>query len=188
MQILTLKISNIYSRYKTYICTFQYTNIFHCYVYIILPSISLSIQLNYNNLYALHLYPYISQVNHIKLLQSNSFSTFNLQIILATICSAAIAEPGYVRSVIPYSYLEVLDTPEVAQAKAAHLATQAYEAARNTLGYAHVPALIHVYTPVSGAPLGADGNVIDTPEVAEAKAAHLTAHALVIASRGLEIY
>lgn len=109
-------------------------------------------------------------------------SLFNLQIILATICSAAIAEPGYVRSVIPYSYVEVLDTPEVAQAKAAHLATQAYEAARNTLGYAHVPALIHVYTPVSGAPLGADGNVIDTPEVAEAKAAHLTAHALVIAS------
>lgn len=124
----------------------------------------------------------LSQINYIKLLQNNSFSTFNLQIILATICSAAIAEPGYVRSVIPYSYLEVLDTPEVAQAKAAHLATQAYEAARNTFGYAHVPALIHVYTPVSGAPLGADGNVIDTPEVAEAKAAHLTAHALVIAS------
>ncbi|XP_003693340.1 cuticle protein 18.7-like [Apis florea] len=110
-------------------------------------------------------------------------------IILATICSAAIAEPGYVRSVIPYSYLEVLDTPEVAQAKAAHLATQAYEAARNTLGYAHVPTLIHVYTPVSGAPLGADGNVIDTPEVAEAKAAHLTAHALETAKNlGLHPY
>ncbi|PBC26971.1 hypothetical protein APICC_00995 [Apis cerana cerana] len=110
-------------------------------------------------------------------------------IILATICSTAIAEPGYVRSVIPYSYLEVLDTPEVAQAKAAHLATQAYEAARNTLGYAHVPALIHVYTPVSGAPLGADGNVIDTPEVAEAKAAHLTAHALETAKNlGLHPY
>lgn len=132
-----------------------------------------------------HLHTYtlsLKLTSHIKLLQSNSFSTLNLQIILATIFSAAIAEPGYVRSVIPYSYLEVLDTPEVAQAKAAHLATQAYEAARNTLGYAHVPALIHVYTPVSGAPLGADGNVIDTPEVAEAKAAHLTAHALVIAS------
>ena len=132
-----------------------------------------------------HLHTYtlsLKLTSHIKLLQSNSFSTLNLQIILATIFSAAIAEPGYVRSVIPYSYLEVLDTPEVAQAKAAHLATQAYEAARNTLGYAHVPALIHVYTPVSGAPLGADGNVIDTPEVAEAKAAHLTAHALVITS------
>lgn len=71
---------------------------------------------------------------------------------------------------------KVLDTPEVAQAKAAHLATQAYEAARNTLGYA--PALA-IYAPAItyGAPIGADGRVVDTPEVAQAKAAHLAAHA-----------
>lgn len=66
----------------------------------------------------------------------------------------------------------------MAQAKAAHLATQAYEAARNTLGYA--PALA-IYAPAItyGAPIGADGRVIDTPEVAQAKAAHLAAHAQV---------
>ena len=80
-----------------------------------------------------------------------------------------------------------MDTPEVAQAKAAHLATQAYEAARNTIGYGWPgygwsgygwPAL---YAPAIayGAPIGADGRVIDTPEVAQAKAAHLAAHAQV---------
>lgn len=72
----------------------------------------------------------------------------------------------------------VLDTPEVAHAKAVHTATHAYEAARNTLGYAHVPTLVPVYA--HGAPIGTDGRVVDTPEVAEAKAAHLAAHALVI--------
>ncbi|XP_043602062.1 cuticle protein 18.7-like isoform X3 [Bombus pyrosoma] len=116
-------------------------------------------------------------------------------IIFATICTLAIAEAGYVAPVIPYSYLRVplaydghvLDTPEVAQAKAAHLATQAYEAARNTLSYAHVPALLRVYAPAPGAPIGADGRVVDTPEVAQAKAAHLTAHALE-AAKNLGLY
>lgn len=76
------------------------------------------------------------------------------------------------------------DTPEVARAKAAHLATQAYEAARNTLGYGYAPALA-VYAPAItyGAPIGADGRVVDTPEVAQAKAAHLAAHAQVRRSR-----
>lgn len=102
----------------------------------------------------------------------------------------AIAEAGYLAPA-SYGYLgvplaydgRVLDTPEVAQAKAVHLATQAYEAARNTLGYAHVPLLTRVYAPAItyGAPIGPDGRVIDTPEVAAAKAAHLAAHALVIA-------
>ena len=105
---------------------------------------------------------------------------------MATICGLTVAEPGYVA----YGYLrvpliydgKVLDTPEVAQAKAAHLATQAYEAARNTIGVGHVPTVLRVYAPASGAPIGADGRVVDTPEVAQAKAAHLTAHALVINS------
>ncbi|CAK9806489.1 hypothetical protein ANTPLA_LOCUS4908 [Anthophora plagiata] len=106
--------------------------------------------------------------------------------ILASIFSLAIAEPGYFGPVVSYGHLgaplaydgRVLDTPEVARAKVAHLATHAYEAARNTLGYAQLPALIRVYTPAAGAPIGADGRVVDTPEVAEAKAAHLAAHVL----------
>ena len=97
-----------------------------------------------------------------------------MQIVLFAFCAIATATP-------------VLDTPEVAQAKAAHLATQAYEAARNTIGYGWPgygwsgygwPAL---YAPAIayGAPIGADGRVVDTPEVAQAKAAHLAAHAQV---------
>ncbi|XP_078041288.1 uncharacterized protein LOC144472242 [Augochlora pura] len=114
-------------------------------------------------------------------------------IVLAVFYSLAVAEPGYLAPLVSYSYLgiplaydgRILDTPEVAQAKAAHLATQAYEAARNTLGYAHVPVLTRVYTPAItyGAPIGADGRVVDTPEVAEAKAAHLAAHALEAAKK-----
>ncbi|XP_033327621.1 uncharacterized protein LOC117221081 [Megalopta genalis] len=114
-------------------------------------------------------------------------------IVLAVFCSLAVAEPGYLAPLVSYGYLgiplaydgRVLDTPEVAQTKAAHLATQAYEAARNTLGYAHVPVLTRVYTPAItyGAPIGVDGRVVDTPEVAEAKAAHLAAHALEAAKK-----
>ncbi|XP_018317056.1 uncharacterized protein [Mycetomoellerius zeteki] len=94
------------------------------------------------------------------------------QIVLFAFCAIATATP-------------VLDTPEVAQAKAAHLATQAYEAARNTIGYGWPgygwsgygwPAL-YASAIAYGAPIGADGRVIDTPEVAQAKAAHLAAHA-----------
>ncbi|KYQ59093.1 hypothetical protein ALC60_01928, partial [Trachymyrmex zeteki] len=97
---------------------------------------------------------------------------FILQIVLFAFCAIATATP-------------VLDTPEVAQAKAAHLATQAYEAARNTIGYGWPgygwsgygwPAL-YASAIAYGAPIGADGRVIDTPEVAQAKAAHLAAHA-----------
>nr|XP_033327590.1 pupal cuticle protein-like [Megalopta genalis] len=85
----------------------------------------------------------------------------------------------------------VVDTPEVAHAKAAHLAAHAAEAAKSsplTLGYADYdgryedysgayagPALAAYHGPP--APLAHDGRVIDTPEVAHAKAAHLAAHA-----------
>ncbi|KAG7212362.1 hypothetical protein KM043_012683 [Ampulex compressa] len=105
-------------------------------------------------------------------------------ILLFAVCAVAMAAPGYVVPAyhlgVPLAYDgRVLDTPEVAHAKATHLATQAYEAARNTLGYAYVPALAHVYAPAItyGAPIGPDGRVVDTPEVAHAKAAHLAAHA-----------
>ncbi|XP_015429394.1 PREDICTED: cuticle protein 18.7-like [Dufourea novaeangliae] len=114
-------------------------------------------------------------------------------IIIALFCGLTIVEPGYLAPLVSYSYFgiplaydgRVLDTPEVAQAKAAHLATQAYEAARNTLGYGPVPFLTRVYTPAitHGAPIGPDGRVVDTPEVAEAKAAHLAAHALEAAKK-----
>lgn len=110
---------------------------------------------------------------------------FLLQIVLFALCAIVAATPTY--STYHVGVLgpdgKVLDTPEVAQAKAAHLATQAYEAARNTLGYGYVPALYApaVYAPAItyGAPIGADGRVVDTPEVAQAKAAHLAAHAQV---------
>lgn len=79
------------------------------------------------------------------------------------------------------------DTPEVAAAKAAHFAQYNYEAARNTLGYvpyysplAYAAPLYYNYPyAFGGAPIGADGRVIDTPEVAAAKAAHFAAHAKV---------
>lgn len=77
----------------------------------------------------------------------------------------------------------VLDTPEVAQAKAAHFAQHAYESVRNNLGsaaaYSYSPLAYVHFLPYGAAPIGADGRVIDTPEVAIAKAAHLNAHAQV---------
>ncbi|KMQ90857.1 cuticle isoform x1 [Lasius niger] len=102
-------------------------------------------------------------------------------IVLSALCAIAIAQPAYLayHAGVPLGPDgKILDTPEVAQAKAAHLATQAYEAARNTLGYRYAPALA-IYAPAItyGAPIGADGRVVDTPEVAQAKAAHLAAHA-----------
>ncbi|XP_033223332.1 cuticle protein 18.7-like [Belonocnema kinseyi] len=109
-------------------------------------------------------------------------------IVLSALVVLSTAEP-----VLRYAYFgapigldgRVLDTPEVAYAKAHHLAAHAYESARNTLGYPYA------YQPISyaaapfiayptyslGAPLGPDGRVIDTPEVAQAKAAHLIEHA-----------
>ncbi|XP_019699762.1 uncharacterized protein LOC105189255 [Harpegnathos saltator] len=102
-------------------------------------------------------------------------------IVLSALCAIAAATPAYLAYHIGLPLSpdgKILDTPEVAQAKAAHLAVQAYEAARNTgtLGYGYALA---AYPPAItyGAPIGADGRVTDTPEVAQAKAAHLTAHA-----------
>lgn len=123
-----------------------------------------------------------------------TFLTFLVQIVLSVL--VAVVAPSF-GSLLPYAYGgapigpdgSVLDTPEVAAAKAAHFSQYAYEAARNTLGYtgyAYVPAAYHA-TPIvayhaisyGAAPLGADGRVVDTPEVALAKAAHFNAHAQV---------
>lgn len=84
----------------------------------------------------------------------------------------------------------VIDTPEVAHAKQAHLAAHAAAAAKAAhyggydAGYSHHDGNhgnYHVgyHTAYHGppAPLGHDGRVVDTPEVAHAKAAHLAAHA-----------
>ncbi|XP_072934417.1 pupal cuticle protein-like [Epargyreus clarus] len=86
----------------------------------------------------------------------------------------------------------VLDTPEVAHAKAAHYAAHAQASTAHGAwapaagaylagpGYA---AGAHYGAPAAGlikygpAPLAHDGRVVDTPEVAHLKAAHIAAHA-----------
>ncbi|KAK0167301.1 hypothetical protein PV327_004718 [Microctonus hyperodae] len=118
-------------------------------------------------------------------------------IVLCAFVAAATAAPGYL-----YGYHHpaplghdgrVIDTPEVAHAKAAHLHAHAEEAARNSYGHGYansigysgysaaIPHVEHVHAPLiyhgPPAPLAHDGRVIDTPEVAHAKAAHLAAYA-----------
>ncbi|XP_014478930.1 PREDICTED: uncharacterized protein LOC106746648 [Dinoponera quadriceps] len=66
----------------------------------------------------------------------------------------------------------VVDTPEVAQAKAAHLAAHAQEAVK-TVGLPYGALSTSWPYSYGYAPLGPDGRVIDTPEVALAKAKHL---------------
>lgn len=83
----------------------------------------------------------------------------------------------------------VQDTPEVAAAKAAHAAAQinerlnlANEAVRSSATIltstpaVSVPLVASNALLVPGAPIGPDGRVQDTAEVALAKAAHVTAH------------
>ncbi|KAG7212370.1 hypothetical protein KM043_012690 [Ampulex compressa] len=92
----------------------------------------------------------------------------------------------------------VVDTPEVAVAKAEHaaahineritLANEAVRSADHVLTYAAPAAVLEasahqLVQPVAiaakivpGAPIGPDGRVVDTPEVAVAKAEHAAAH------------
>lgn len=91
----------------------------------------------------------------------------------------------------------VLDTPEVAHAKAAHAAAHAQAAtgahgawapSAGYLGAASYAPAAHYGAPAAGllkygpAPLAHDGRVIDTPEVAHLKAAHIAAHSAAHAS------
>ncbi|XP_012057042.1 PREDICTED: cuticle protein 2-like [Atta cephalotes] len=94
----------------------------------------------------------------------------------------------------------VMDTPEVAHAKAAHLAAVAeavakiphsvasYAENQNYHGYANPVSVDHqIYHSGYGyhgppAPLDHDGRVTDTPEVARAKAAHLAAYNYIASS------
>ncbi|XP_078041289.1 uncharacterized protein LOC144472243 [Augochlora pura] len=104
------------------------------------------------------------------------------------ITGGVITAAGPVTTVGPDG--RVQDTPAVAAAKAAHAAAQinerinlANEAARSgtativTAGQTvSVPILTGNAVLVQGAPIGPDGRVQDTPEVAVAKAAHVSAH------------
>lgn len=71
----------------------------------------------------------------------------------------------------------VIDTPEVAQAKVIHYAALNEAASRAAHGSWAGVGLNHGAWAYGAAPLGPDGRVIDTPEVAQAKAAHYAAKA-----------
>lgn len=120
-------------------------------------------------------------------------------LLFAGLVSTALAKPGIlsaplIATLTPTAPVgpdgRVLDTPEVAVAKAEHAAAHlnerlklADEAVRSSS--AGLQAIVKqsslvVATPnilVPGAPLGPDGRVVDTPEVAVAKAAHAAAQA-----------
>lgn len=119
-------------------------------------------------------------------------------LLLAGLVSAALAKPGIlsaplIATLTPAAPVgldgRVLDTPEVAVAKAEHAAAHlnerlklADEAARSSGGLQAVvkQSSLVVAAPgvlVPGAPIGQDGRVVDTPEVAVAKAAHAAAQA-----------
>ncbi|XP_003702742.1 uncharacterized protein LOC100875857 [Megachile rotundata] len=131
----------------------------------------------------------------------------NTLIIFSTILAAAFARPSVLLSpqvatlsapvvarLVPGAPIgldgRVVDTPEVAYAKAEHAAahineriTLANEAVKSAdvIAYAS-PVVATGVQPlaiaklVSSAPVGPDGRVVDTPEVAFAKAEHAAAH------------
>lgn len=105
----------------------------------------------------------------------------------------SVLSNGVVSTVVPGAAVgpdgRVQDTPEVAAAKAAHANTQlnerinlANEAARSSgalvaaASGVGVPLLAANTVLVPGAPIGPDGRVQETPEVAVARAAHVAAH------------
>ncbi|XP_049959166.1 cuticle protein 18.7-like [Schistocerca serialis cubense] len=93
-------------------------------------------------------------------------------VILSSVLAVALAKPGYLGLGlgVPAAIPVPADAPDVAVAKAAHLATQAAEAARNTLG---VPVASVVPA--------------DEPHVAVAKAAHLNIQAAEAARNTLGV-
>ncbi|XP_026755065.1 pupal cuticle protein-like [Galleria mellonella] len=124
-------------------------------------------------------------------------------ILAATLCLAQASyyagPPAHIQLSPDGKY--VLDTPEVAHAKAAHYAAHAQASTAHgawapAAGYLGAPAAYaagHYGAPAAGllkygpAPLAHDGRVVDTPEVAHLKAAHAQAHAAahVNAAHGL---
>ncbi|NP_001166748.1 pupal cuticle protein-like [Bombyx mandarina] len=112
----------------------------------------------------------------------------SLVILAATLCLAQasyyLGAPAPIQLSPDGKY--VLDTPEVAHAKAAHLAAHAQASTSHgawSPGYGGYASDAHYGAPAAGlykygpAPLAHDGRVIDTPEVAHLKAAHNAAHA-----------
>ncbi|XP_011496121.1 PREDICTED: cuticle protein 2-like [Ceratosolen solmsi marchali] len=118
-----------------------------------------------------------------------------IPVILLSLVSTVLGVPQWYGGPAPYALHgaaaplgpdgRVIDTPEVAQAKSAHLAALAEAAARAPKGHAGpydgpasgLPYGHGGYAPrYSGppAPLGADGRVVDTPEVQQAKAVHFS--------------
>ncbi|XP_078040725.1 uncharacterized protein LOC144471970 [Augochlora pura] len=93
----------------------------------------------------------------------------------------------------------VMDTPEVAAAKSAHMAAHAraaskaselyeldvYDGRKNLVYLAPIRLTYKQLDPIGYrgpfAPLGSDGRVVDTPEVARAREAHMKAHARAVA-------
>ncbi|KAL7290970.1 pupal cuticle protein-like [Trichogramma pretiosum] len=124
-----------------------------------------------------------------------------IAIILLSVIATVLGSPQYYHGA-PHAYAphggaaplgpdgRVVDTPEVAHAKSAHLAALAEAAARapkgpvghydapvHAHGLAYAPHAAYAHGPrYSGppAPLGPDGRVIDTPEVEHAKAIHFS--------------
>ncbi|XP_046478697.1 cuticle protein 18.7 [Neodiprion pinetum] len=127
-------------------------------------------------------------------------------IVLSAVAALALGHPGYHSSLASGGHYlsgpavhgyhgpaaplahdgRVIDTPEVAHAKAAHFAAHAdaaahahyaaphgdYEQGPSSYGaHEYAAPLASYHGPP--APLGHDGRVVDTPEVAHAKAAHL---------------
>ncbi|RLU19735.1 hypothetical protein DMN91_008292 [Ooceraea biroi] len=119
-------------------------------------------------------------------------------IILISIVAITLATPTYYQYHGPPAPVghdgRVVDTPEVAHAKAAHLAAVAEAAAKvphSAASYAEDEDYHGYSKPISvghrmyhnehkyhgpPAPLDHEGRVVDTPEVARAKAAHLAAY------------
>ncbi|KAK1123711.1 hypothetical protein K0M31_008408 [Melipona bicolor] len=112
-------------------------------------------------------------------------------LLLAGLVSAALAKPGLlsaplVATLTPAAAVgpdgRVLDTPEVAVAKAEHAAAHLNErlrladaAARSVSAQSVQVIAAPAALLVPGAPIGPDGRVVDTPEVTVAKAAHAAA-------------
>lgn len=72
---------------------------------------------------------------------------------------------------------KVVDTPEVAYAKAEHAAAHLNERLRHASAPSDAVVIESAkLQPSGGAPIGLDGRVVDTPEVAFAKAEHAAAH------------
>ncbi|KAG7212371.1 hypothetical protein KM043_012691 [Ampulex compressa] len=113
-------------------------------------------------------------------------------IILLTIVAAASARPGFLTAPLTLAQVgpdgRVLDTPEVAVAKAEHAAAHANERLKlaneairtgevqTVQGSILAPVLTRGTLLVPGAPIGPDGRVQDTAEVTVARANHAVAH------------